>query len=59
MPNIPYGVKEDDEIIGGVNNIRYSYHDVADTIKFPDLAQHNYMECRGEGPSGEPLLEHA
>jgi hypothetical protein len=30
---------------------------VADTFKFPDLAQHNYMESRGEGPSSAPLLE--
>jgi hypothetical protein len=59
MPKIPDGVKVDDEMIGGVNNMKYSDHDVADTIKFLDLVQHNYMECKGEGPSGAPLLEPA
>jgi hypothetical protein len=32
---------------------------VADIVKFPDLAQHNYIESRGEGPSCMPLLEPA
>jgi len=47
----------DDEMIGGVNTIKYSYHDIANIVKFLDLAQHNYMESRGEGPSRTPLLE--
>jgi hypothetical protein len=59
MPQIPEGVKADDEMVGGVNTMKYSDHDVADAIKFPYLAQQNYMECKGEGPSGAPLLEPA
>jgi hypothetical protein len=37
--------------------MKYYDHDVADIVKFPYLAQHNYMESRGEGSSGAPLLE--
>jgi hypothetical protein len=59
MPKIPEGVQIDDEMVGGVNTMKYSDHDVADTIKFLDLSQQNYMESRGEGPSGAPLLEPA
>jgi hypothetical protein len=57
MPKILDGVKSNDEMIGGVNTMKYSDHDVADIIKFPDLVQHNYMECKGEGPSGGLLLD--
>jgi hypothetical protein len=57
MPKIPEGVKVDDEMVGGVDTIRYSDHDVADAVKFPDLVPQNYLESRGEGPSGVPLLE--
>jgi hypothetical protein len=35
MPKIPEGVKAEDEMVGGVDAIKYSYHDVADTVKFP------------------------
>jgi len=38
MPKILDGVKVDDEMIGGVNTLKYSEQDVADTIKFLDLA---------------------
>jgi hypothetical protein len=57
MPKILERVKENDEMVGGVNTMKYSDHDVAYIIKFPDLMQHNYMESKGEGPSGMPLLE--
>jgi hypothetical protein len=57
MPKIPEVVKVVNEMIGGVNIMKYSDHDVEDTIKFLDLAQHNYMESRGEVPSSVPLLE--
>jgi hypothetical protein len=50
-------VKANDAMVGGVDTIRYSDHDVADAVKFPDLAPQNYLESRGEGPSGVPLLE--
>jgi hypothetical protein len=57
MPKILDGVKENDEMIRGVNTMKYSNHDVVDIVKFLDLVQHNYMECKGEGPSGGPFLD--
>jgi hypothetical protein len=57
MPKIPEGVKVEDEMVGGVDTIKYSNHDVADAVKFLDLVPQNYLESRGEGPSGVPLLE--
>jgi hypothetical protein len=34
------------------------YHDVTDTVKFPDFVQEVYLENRGEvGPLGKPILE--
>jgi hypothetical protein len=38
MSKIPEGVKEDDAMVGEVNALKYSYHNVYDTVKFPDLA---------------------
>jgi hypothetical protein len=46
MPKISKGVKADDEMVGGVDTIKYSNHDVANIVKCPDLAWHNYMESR-------------
>jgi hypothetical protein len=57
IPKIPKGVKADDEMVGGVDAIRYSDHDVADVVNFLDLMPHNYLESRGEGPLGAQLLD--
>jgi hypothetical protein len=57
MPKIPNGVKTGDNMVGGVDSLKYSNHDVSDAIKFPYLAAQSYLESRGEGPSGMPLLE--
>jgi hypothetical protein len=57
MLKIPKGVKVDDEMVGGVNSLKYSDDDVVDAVKFPDLALERYLERRGEGPSDTPLLE--
>jgi hypothetical protein len=38
MPKILDGVKVDDEMTEGVNGIKYSYHDVEETVKFLDFA---------------------
>jgi hypothetical protein len=59
IPQILEGVKVDEKMIGGLNTMKYSDHGIADAIKFPDLTQQNYMEYKGEGPSGAPLLEPA
>ena len=57
MPKIPKGVKTDNNMVRGVDRLKYSKHDVFDAINFPDLAAQSYLERRGEGPSGVPLLE--
>jgi hypothetical protein len=57
MPQIPEGVKDDDEMVEGLNTMKYSDHDIIDVVKFLDLVQQNYMECKGEGPSCLALLE--
>jgi len=59
MPKIPKGVKANDRMVGGVYALKYSDHDVADTVKFPDLAPLNFLERGGGSPLGAPLLEHA
>jgi hypothetical protein len=50
-------VRVDDDMVDGVNFIKYFDHDVVDVTKFSDLASQNYLESRGEGPSGMTLLE--
>jgi hypothetical protein len=52
-------VKTGDNMVGGVDDLKYSNHDVSDATKFPYLAAQSYLESRGEGPSGAPLLEPA
>jgi hypothetical protein len=59
MPKVIEGVKVDDKMVGGFDGLKYSYHDVFDTIKFPGMAEQSYLESRREGPSDEPLLEPA
>jgi hypothetical protein len=44
-------------MLGCVNKLKYVDHDVADRGKFPEFAQQVYMESKGEGPSGDPILE--
>jgi hypothetical protein len=57
IPNIHEGVKAKDDMVGGVDTIKYFDHGIGDAVKFLDLAPQNYLESRGEGPSGAPLLE--
>jgi hypothetical protein len=59
MPTFPKGEKVDYDMVGGVDSLKYSNHDVSNAIKLPYLAEQSYLECRGEGPSGAPLLEPA
>jgi hypothetical protein len=49
MSKIPKGVHVDDDMVDRVNSIKYSDHDVAYVIEFPDLTPQNYLESRGEG----------
>jgi hypothetical protein len=50
MPKVPKGVKTDDNMVGGVDRIKYFDHDVSDAIKFPYLAAQRYLDIRGEDP---------
>jgi hypothetical protein len=59
MSKIPNKVKTEDNMVRGVDSLKYSDHDVSNTTKFPYLAAQSYRESRGEGPLGAPLLEHA
>jgi hypothetical protein len=57
MPKIPNEVKTGDNIVGGVDSLKYYDHDVSNAIKFPDLVAQSYLESMGEGLSGTPSLE--
>jgi hypothetical protein len=38
MPKIPKGVKVEDDMVGGVDALKYSDHDMSDAINFSYLA---------------------
>jgi len=44
-------------MLGCVNKLKYVDHNVTDRRKFPEFLQQVYMERKGEGPSGVPILE--
>jgi hypothetical protein len=44
-------------LLGCIERLIYIYHDVSDTNKFPEFAQHAYMESLGKGPLGDPILQ--
>jgi hypothetical protein len=44
-------------MVGEVTTIKFYDHYVEDVTKFPDLTPQNYLESRGEGSLGMPLLE--
>jgi hypothetical protein len=44
-------------MVSGVNAIKYSDHEVTYVSKFLDMTPQNYLERRGEGSLGMPLLE--
>jgi hypothetical protein len=42
-------------MLGHVEKLRYSDHDVMDTDKFPEFAKKVYLQTVGIGPFGEPI----
>jgi hypothetical protein len=42
-------------ILGHIEKLWYSDHDVMDTDKFPEFAKKFYLETVGIGPFGEPI----
>jgi hypothetical protein len=58
LPFLPDAVPTVDDMLGKVPKLRYADHDVRDMIKFPELAEENYLINTGEiGPLGRPVLE--
>jgi hypothetical protein len=44
-------------LLGCMERLRYSDHDVADTGKFLEFAQQVYMDNIGTGPFGDPMMQ--
>jgi hypothetical protein len=44
-------------MLGFVNKINYDDHDVVYMGNFPEFVKKVYMESKGEGPAGDPILE--
>jgi hypothetical protein len=42
-------------MLGHMEKLRYSDHDVIDTDKFPEFAKKVYLETMGIGPFGNPI----
>ena len=58
IPHILDFVVTKEEMLGKVPKLRYSYHDVRNTNKFPDLDEGSYLvETKEIGPLGRPIME--
>jgi hypothetical protein len=57
LPCIPEGVQATPTLLGCMEKLKYSDHDVADTGKFPEFAQQVYMDNIGTRPFGDPILQ--
>jgi hypothetical protein len=57
LPCIPEGVQATPSLLGCIERLRYTDHDVSDTNKFPEFVQQVYMESLGTGPLGDPILQ--
>jgi hypothetical protein len=57
LPCIPEGVQTTPTLLGCMEKLKYSDHDVADTGKFPEFAQQVYMDNIGTRPFGDPILQ--
>jgi hypothetical protein len=49
------GVHIIENMLGHVEKLWYSYHDVTDTEKFPEFTKQVYLQTVGIGPFGEPI----
>ena len=57
QPQIHEGVKILYDMFGYVYKLKYVYHDVTYMRKFLEFMLQVYMENKGPGPSGVPILE--
>jgi hypothetical protein len=55
LPCIPEGVRIAGNMLGHVEKLRYSDHDVTDMDKFPEFSKKFYLQTVGIGPFGEPI----
>jgi hypothetical protein len=55
LSRIPDGVRITGNMLGHMEKLWYSYHDVTDTNKFPEFSKKFYLETVGIGPFGEPI----
>jgi hypothetical protein len=55
LPCILEGVRITGNMLGHMEKLRYSYHDVTDMDKFPEFAKKVYLQTMGIGPFGEPI----
>jgi hypothetical protein len=56
---MPDGVRVKSELVGFVEKLKYSYHDVMDTDKFPEFAKKVYLQTVGLNTFGERLINHS
>jgi hypothetical protein len=57
LPHIPEGVQVMPNLLGCVERLRYSDHDVVDAGKFPEFVQQVYLDSIGTCPFGDPILQ--
>ena len=57
LPCILEGVRVVANLLGHVEKLWYSDHDVTDMDKFPEFAKKFYLDTVGIGPFGEPIVQ--
>jgi hypothetical protein len=57
LPRIPEGVHVPKNLLGYVEKLRYSDHNVTDTDTLLEFAKQFYLQTVGIGPFGEPINE--
>jgi hypothetical protein len=55
FPRIPDGVRVKSDLLGHVEKLKYSDHDVTDTEKFPEFTKKVYLQTVGMNAVGEPI----
>jgi hypothetical protein len=57
FPRIQEGVQAMPNLLGCMEKLHYSDHDVVDMDKFPEFASKVYLDSVGTGPFGDPILQ--
>jgi hypothetical protein len=57
LPHIPTGVHVEPELLGHVEKLKYSEHDVSDETKFSELAQRLIMQTITVNQLGETIIQ--